>query len=51
MNLEEEDAHADAGRMNYHIVQILPTNREFLNDGSTLNTMLKIRKFKVGNIA
>ena len=51
MNLEEEDAHADSGRMNYHIVQILPTNREFLNDGTTLNTMLKFRKFKVGDIA
>ena len=51
MNLEEEDAHADAGRMNYHIVQILPTNRDFLNVGRSLNTLLKNCKFKVGDIA
>jgi hypothetical protein len=44
----QEDAQADAGKMNYHIVQILPNNAEFKQNGSDVTKQLNSKKFCVG---
>ena len=44
----QEDAQVDAGKMNYHVVQILPLNVEFKQNGSELMTELIRKKFRVG---
>lgn len=44
----QEDAQVDAGKMNYHIVQILPDNAEFKQNGSDVTQQLNSKKFCVG---
>ena len=47
MATQIDEGQVDAGRMNYHIIQILPTNANILKRGNQLNTELNELKFKV----
>ena len=47
LNTQNDEGQADAGKLNYHIVQILPTNRNFLMDGHEMKNQLNQLKFKV----
>ena len=47
METKINKGQVDAGRMNYHIIQILPTNANILKRGNQLNTELNELKFKV----
>ena len=38
MATQSNEVQVDAGRMNYHIIQILPTNENILKKGNPLNT-------------
>ena len=38
-------AKIDGGEISYHIVEILPTNQDFLDENSTLGTELNELKF------
>ena len=38
MSDQINEAQVDAGRMNYHIIQILPANENILKRGNQLNT-------------
>ena len=48
MNAANDEGQTDSGKINYHIIQILPTNREFLKRGNALSIALNESKFKVG---
>ena len=43
------ESQVDAGRMNYHIIQILLTNANILKIFNKLNTQLNELKFKLGD--
>ena len=43
-----DEGQVDAGRINYHIIQIIPTNDNILKRGNQLKIYLDELKFKVG---
>ena len=36
--------------MNYRVVQLLPTNRDFFDEGTNLATALRLMKFNVATL-
>lgn len=46
----EQDTQVDSGDISYHIVQIVPTNRAFLDDTTPLGRELNEAKFDVNQI-
>ena len=38
MTTQSDEGQVDAGIMNYHIIQILPTNENIFKRGNNLNT-------------
>ena len=46
---DEEGKVLDSGKIKYHIVQIIPTNRDIIEKGNVLNNQLNDLKFKVGD--
>ena len=49
LNLRD-DAHVNAGRLNFHIIQIIPTNRDFKSPEKLLGIRLNEMKFDVSKI-
>ena len=47
---KEDDVQIEAGKISYHIVQLIPTNRSFFRRGSPLYLGLNSRKFNVNEI-
>jgi hypothetical protein len=45
-----EDRQTDAGTINYHIVEIIPTNRSFIDPRSTHSRTLKGKMFNTSNM-
>ena len=43
------EGQVDSSRINYHIIQILPTNANIIKRGNQLNTESNESKFKVGD--
>ena len=46
----KDDKHVESGDINHHIVQIIPSNRNFLNPGTDLGTILNAAKFDAKEI-
>jgi len=42
--------HSDAGGINFHIVSMIPTNRNFLNSSHELGKALKEKKFNLRTV-
>ena len=49
METQIDGGQVDSGRMNYHNIQILPTNENILKRGDQFNTKMNELKFKVGD--
>ena len=49
MSTKIDEGQVDAGRTNYHIIKILPTNENTLKRGNNLNTEFNELKSKVGD--
>ena len=45
----QDGANVDAGKMNYHIVEIIPADHSIMNRHTALGQSLNMKKFKVGN--
>jgi hypothetical protein len=45
-----EDRQTDAGTINYHIVEIIPTNCSFIDPRSTHSRTLKGKMFNTSNM-
>mmetsp|Transcript_16587 Transcript_16587/g.18921 ORF Transcript_16587/g.18921 Transcript_16587/m.18921 type:complete len:375 (+) Transcript_16587:144-1268(+) len=50
LNLRDDAQQVEAGRQNFHIIQILPTNRDFLDPETFLGRTLRRVKFDVTTI-
>ena len=50
MNLRDE-MQVDSGKINYHVIQIIPTNRDFLDETTPLGRQLWELKYDVSKIA
>lgn len=46
-SISRDQECADSGKLNYHIVQILPTKWDYLKRTSILGTTLCVKKFNV----
>eukprot|EP00957_Ditylum_brightwellii_P210762 15365360-Ditylum_brightwellii.AAC.1 len=49
-NNSNEDIHVDNGEINYHVVEVLPTNRNFLTSETSLYQRLSGLKYHVQRI-
>ena len=49
-NNNQEDMYVDSGEISYHIVQVIPTNEDFLDKNSALGMQLEDLKFDVRDI-
>ena len=49
-NSVDEEAQVDAGEISYHIVHIIPTNRDLLDETTVKGSILKSKKFDVSVI-
>ena len=49
MSTQSNEGQVDAGRIKYHIIQILPTNANIIKRGNQLNTESNESKFKIGD--
>ena len=49
METQSNEGQFGAGSMNYHIIQIFPTNKNIIKRGNQLNTQLNEFKLKVGD--
>ena len=49
METQINEGQVDASRMNYHIIQILPTNSNIPKICNQLDTELNVLEFKLGD--
>ena len=49
-NNNQDDMYVDSGEISYHIVQVIPTNQDFLNKNSVLGMELEDLKYDVRDI-
>ena len=49
-NNNQEDVYVDSGDISYHIVQVLPSNKDFLDPTTELGKELEELKFDVHGI-
>ena len=49
-NSVDEEAQVDTGEISYHIVHIIPTNRDLLDETTVKGSILKSKKFDMSVI-
>ena len=50
-NSNEEDTTVASGKLNMHIIELLPTNHQMMNSTTELGRNLDALKFDVGNLS